>query len=184
MSQADLPDPTVTAYATAHDSNYLPGEVFEKNLATAYASSGLGGDITLAFNFAAATIINGFDMTPRNDVAHGLPSTLIFDDNADFSCLKKTILLTHADHTGACNQYSFANISAQYVRWNVVAINSANFRAKGAAEMTFYGPATSAVPVPGPASFLLAPAFAATATRLRRLRRRSRQWTSSNMVLS
>jgi hypothetical protein len=180
-SQAVLPDPAITAFAQAYDADYLPAKAFDDNPATAYASDNRGTNTFIDFDFAAATAINGFDMKQRNDIARVLTSNLIFDDNADFSSPITTIPLVHTNVAAALDQYTFANITARYVRWDVVTISSAYYIANGAAEMTFYGLTN---PVPGPASFLLAPAFAATATRLRRLRRRSRQWTSSNTVLS
>ncbi|MEB3259541.1 MAG: discoidin domain-containing protein [Cyanobacteriota bacterium] len=183
-SQTVLPDPAITAYAQAYDANFSPDKVFDNNPATAYASKDKGINTFINFDFGAATVINGFDMKQRNDNARVLTSNLIFDDNADFASPLTTINLTHTNTAAALDQYTFANITARYVRWDVVTNNSQYALANGAAEMTFYGPATPADPVPGPASFLLAPAFAASANRLRRLRRRSRQWSASNTIIS
>lgn len=180
-SQAVLPDPAITAFAQAYDADYLPAKAFDDNPATAYASNDKGTNTFIDFDFAAPTVINGFDMKQRNDIALVLTSNLIFDDNADFSSPITTIPLVHTNVAAALNQYTFANITARYVRWDVASVNSSTYLSNGAAEITFYGPVE---PVPGPASFLLTPAFAATATRLRRLRRRGRQCTSSNTVLS
>ncbi|MBM5817840.1 MAG: hypothetical protein FJ083_15040 [Cyanobacteria bacterium K_Offshore_surface_m2_239] len=159
----------------------LPAKVFDNDAATAYASNDKGINTFIDFDFGAATVINAFDMKQRNDIALVLTSNLIFDDSADFSGPLTTILLTHTNTAAAIDQYTFANITARYVRWDVASVNSTIYLSNGAAEITFYGPVE---PVPGPASFLLAPAFAASATRLRSLRRRSRQWASSNTVLS
>jgi len=84
-SQSVLPDPSVTGSATAYDSSYTPAKVFDDNTATAYASRDLGINTYIDFDFLSAKVINGFDMTQRNDLARVLTSALIFDDNADFS---------------------------------------------------------------------------------------------------
>jgi len=84
-SQTVLPDPAITAYAQAYDANFLPDKVFDNNPATTYASKDKGINTFIDFDFGAATVINGFDMKQRNDIARVLTSNLIFDDNADFA---------------------------------------------------------------------------------------------------
>ncbi len=109
---------------------------------------------------------------------------LIFDDNSDFSNPITTIPLTHTDAALACNNYSFVDTTASYVNWELITTNSSFHRANGAAEMTFHGPNTPAAPVPAPASLRLGPAFAASASRIRRLRRRSLRLTAVNTAIS
>lgn len=148
--------------------------MFDNDTATFYASRDQGVDTYLDFDFSTPTAINGFDMTQRNDIARVLTSSLIFDDNSDFSSPLATVSLTHTNSPLAYNSYSFATVVARYVRWDVTSVNDTFYLSNGAAEMTFYGPGPTPS-VPAPATILAAPAFASAVLRLRRLRRRSRQ---------
>lgn len=170
-SQTALPDPTIYGAAISEPGN-VASNVFDNNPATFYASRDRGDNTYIDFDFLSPTTINGFDLTQRNDIANVVTSNLIFDDNANFSSPIQTVNLSHSIGNLAYNLFTFPDITAQYVRWDVTSHTPFWALASGASEITFYGP-TAATPVPAPAPFLLAPALAASVSRIRQVRRRS-----------
>lgn len=178
-SLTELPDPVITNFAqkeTCCDS--FPSNVFDNNNSTVYASNDKGVDTFLDFDFLAPTVITGFRMTQRDDIARVLNSNLIFDDDSNFSSPLALVGLSHTNAPLASDLFEFNTpISARYVRWDVTQVNHNYFLSNGAAEMTFYG----VDPVPAPAALPIIPVIAARLKSLRRLRRWGAHVHSKNL---
>ncbi len=178
-SQVVLADPIIYNYAPKElpldNTTSLPGFLFDNNPKTYYASADQGVNTFVDFDFSSPIEITGFDMTQRNDIARVYTSALIFSNNPGFSSTISIVILNHTDARLGYNRYSFSKVTSRYVRWDVLQTNSNFYRSNGAAEMTFYGP--DKLPVPAPAAFLAIPAFGASVSRIRRLRRQALQST-------
>jgi hypothetical protein len=137
-----LVNPAITNSAPPFSGEYLPGNVFDSNKGTDYASQGSGADTFIDFDFGVAQTVDAFALVTRNSPDDFISSyDLIFSNNADFS--SPTVITINGDVGGNVGGRTdgplrlFAPVTARYVRWDVTGVGSSAFFNHGANEIRF-----------------------------------------------
>lgn len=149
-STQQLPNPVIAASATPFSASFRAENAQDGNLATDYASAGLGAATFMDFNFGGPTLITRVDYYDR---ATGGPVgtdnvtafDLIFSNDAIFGNSDDTTVNVLSPGFAAPDLVTINNgvgLVAQYMRWDVVSTTGAN---PGAAEFRFF---TTVTPEP------------------------------------
>ena len=147
-----VPNPTITASATAYSGSYVAANVFD-GTANEYATLGLGAGAAFStsagtwiqFDFGSAVTVDRFIMIARANAADVIGSSrLIFSNDATFDSSDTIFTLSPAGSNGQGLVKSFAATTARYARWEV-ATSTGTSQNLGAIEIKFLNTASGKI---------------------------------------